>query len=115
MIAGGENARYDLKRDEECGDAPHTKARWLSVEPPSRLGYCLSMISAQTPLAFVARENRYALFRIMIWPRSGRFAVAAKCKRAAEGRPLPSFRWKQDYRAMRSGRSVNALSFVVCA
>jgi hypothetical protein len=25
------------------------------------------MISAQTPLAFVARENRYPLFRIMLW------------------------------------------------
>jgi hypothetical protein len=24
------------------------------------------MISAQTPLAFVARENRYTLFRIML-------------------------------------------------
>jgi hypothetical protein len=27
---------------------------------------CLSMISAQTPLAFVARENRFPLFRIML-------------------------------------------------
>jgi hypothetical protein len=26
----------------------------------------LSMISAQTPLAFVARENRFTLFRIML-------------------------------------------------
>jgi len=26
----------------------------------------LSMISAQTPLAFVARENRFPLFRIML-------------------------------------------------
>ncbi|TWC06287.1 hypothetical protein FBZ93_102601 [Bradyrhizobium macuxiense] len=25
------------------------------------------MISAQPPLAFVARENRFALFRIMLW------------------------------------------------
>jgi hypothetical protein len=29
------------------------------------LGYGLSMISAQTRSAFVARENRYTLFRIM--------------------------------------------------
>jgi hypothetical protein len=36
--------------------------------PPSRraAAYCLSMISAQTPLAFVARENRYPLFRITL-------------------------------------------------
>src|SRR6185312_8021565 len=27
---------------------------------------CLSMISAQMPLAFVARESRYTLFRIML-------------------------------------------------
>src|ERR1700761_4665192 len=27
---------------------------------------CLSMISAQTPSAFVARENRFPLFRIML-------------------------------------------------
>jgi hypothetical protein len=26
------------------------------------------MISAQTPLAFVARENRYTFFRIMLLP-----------------------------------------------
>jgi hypothetical protein len=31
------------------------------------LSFCLSMISAQTPLAFVARENRYPLFRIMLY------------------------------------------------
>jgi len=30
------------------------------------LSFCLSMISAQTRSAFVARENRYALFRIML-------------------------------------------------
>jgi hypothetical protein len=28
------------------------------------LAFCLSMISAQTRSAFVARENRYTLFRI---------------------------------------------------
>jgi hypothetical protein len=28
---------------------------------------CLSMISAQTGSAFVARENRYPLFRIMLY------------------------------------------------
>jgi hypothetical protein len=28
---------------------------------------CLSMISAQTLFAFVARENRFAIFRIMPW------------------------------------------------
>src|SRR5437899_12227766 len=30
----------------------------------------LSMISAQTRSAFVARENRYPLFRIMVWHRN---------------------------------------------
>src|ERR1700756_4041624 len=30
------------------------------------LVYCLRMISAQTRSAFVARENRYTLFRIML-------------------------------------------------
>jgi hypothetical protein len=30
------------------------------------LAPCLSMISAQTRPAFVARENRFALFRIML-------------------------------------------------
>jgi hypothetical protein len=30
-----------------------------------RASSCLSMISAQTPLTFVARENRLLLFRIM--------------------------------------------------
>jgi hypothetical protein len=29
--------------------------------------FCLSMISAQTRSAFVARENRYPLFRIMLY------------------------------------------------
>jgi hypothetical protein len=33
----------------------------------------LSMISAQTPLAFVARENRVPLFRIMLTQRDTRF------------------------------------------
>jgi hypothetical protein len=32
---------------------------------------CLSMISAQTRSAFVARENRYPLFRIMLLIVSG--------------------------------------------
>ena len=31
------------------------------------LAFCLSMISAQTRSAFVARENRYPLFRIMLY------------------------------------------------
>jgi hypothetical protein len=31
------------------------------------LSFCLSTISAQTPLVFVARKNRYPLFRIMLW------------------------------------------------
>ncbi|WFU38913.1 hypothetical protein QA640_31605 [Bradyrhizobium sp. CB82] len=30
------------------------------------LGYCLSMITAQTRSAFVARENRFTLFLIML-------------------------------------------------
>jgi len=43
-----------LKRDEIWSD----RHRALIL--------CLSMISAQTPLAFVARENRFTLFRIML-------------------------------------------------
>ena len=35
---------------------------------------CLSMISAQTPPAFVARENRFPLFRIMLY--SGRIRAS---------------------------------------
>jgi len=31
------------------------------------LSFCLSMISAQTRSAFVAREDRYTLFRIMLY------------------------------------------------
>jgi phage baseplate assembly protein W len=31
---------------------------------------CLSMISAQTRSAFVAWENRFALFRIMLYQRA---------------------------------------------
>jgi len=31
------------------------------------LAYCLSMISAQTRSADVARENRFTLFPIMLW------------------------------------------------
>jgi len=34
---------------------------------------CLSMISAQTRSAFVARENRLPLFRIMLWQKPSRF------------------------------------------
>ena len=34
--------------------------------------FCLSMISAQTRSADVARENRYPLFRIMLWHRNSR-------------------------------------------
>ena len=30
------------------------------------LGFCLRMISAQTRSAFVARENRFTLFQIML-------------------------------------------------
>jgi hypothetical protein len=39
------------------------------------LYFCLSMISAQTRSAFVARENRYPLFRIMLqeWSTDVRF------------------------------------------
>ena len=48
---------------------------------------CLSMISAQTRSAFVARENRFPLFRIMLaylrfracWPRP---IFLASCERA---------------------------------
>jgi lipopolysaccharide export system protein LptA len=41
---------------------------------------CLSMISAQTRSAFVARENRFPLFRIMLLSaRSSLYALAACC------------------------------------
>src|SRR6185436_20993641 len=38
-------------------------------EPRMTPSSCLSMISAQTRSAFVARENRYPLFRIMLLMR----------------------------------------------
>jgi hypothetical protein len=52
------------------------------------LAYCLSMISAQTRSAFVARENRCPLFRIMLQRRTcaggapgsdGRVRLSALC------------------------------------
>jgi hypothetical protein len=38
----------------------------------------MSMISAQTRFAFVARENRRTLFRIMLWRRRAKMAGFAK-------------------------------------
>jgi hypothetical protein len=43
-----------LKRDE------------IRLNHHRALALCLSLISAQTRSAFVARENRYTLFRIML-------------------------------------------------
>jgi hypothetical protein len=48
---------------------------------------CLSMISAQTRFAFVARENRFPLFRIMLW-KGFRVCNAMRWRTAAK---LPSF------------------------
>jgi hypothetical protein len=36
------------------------------MNPHRASACCLSMISAQTRSAFVARENRFALFRVML-------------------------------------------------
>jgi hypothetical protein len=38
----------------------------VAAKPVATQFFCLSMISAQTPPAFVARETRYPLFRIML-------------------------------------------------
>jgi hypothetical protein len=45
------------------------------------------MISAQTRFAFVARENRFPLFRIMLW-KGFRVCNAMRWRTAAK---LPSF------------------------
>ena len=47
------------------------------------LALCLSMISAQTRSAFVARENRFPLFRIMLQVKGSRSTVC----RARGSRP----------------------------
>ena len=45
-----------------CARLEHDVMRWNRHHA---LAFCLSMISAQTRSAFVARENRFPLFRIM--------------------------------------------------
>ncbi len=58
--------------------------------------YCLSMISAQTRSAFVARENRFPLFRIMLYRaryRTGsRFNPPRKDVSVQAGSPASSIR-----------------------
>jgi hypothetical protein len=44
------------------------------------------MISAQTRSAFVARENRFALFRIMLWPGPIRAPFALAVTQAWRGK-----------------------------
>ena len=46
------------------GSLDHDAIKWNRIMISS---LCLSMISAQTRFAFVARENRFPLFRIMPW------------------------------------------------
>src|SRR5215475_14619820 len=46
-----------------CARLEHDVIRWNRHHA---LAFCLSMISAQTRSAFVARENRFPLFRIML-------------------------------------------------
>jgi hypothetical protein len=43
-----------------------TKARWAQAESPSRFRFLFSHDLRANVSAFVARENRYALFRIML-------------------------------------------------
>jgi hypothetical protein len=51
--------------DAPGDDRPdHDAIKWNRIMISS---LCLSMISAQTLFAFVARENRFAIFRIMPW------------------------------------------------
>jgi hypothetical protein len=46
--------------------------------------FCLSMISGQTRTAFVPRENRYPLFRIML---QGRFSPKKEARPKGPGTP----------------------------
>ncbi len=50
----------------EPGSKPNLERDDFSSKRHRALSFCLSMISAQTRSAFVARENRYPLFRIML-------------------------------------------------
>jgi hypothetical protein len=72
-----QRANKKIGRDDdpkESSSRPRNVTRnviWLERDDLSSnrhpaLVYCLSMISAQTRSAFVARENRFPLFRIML-------------------------------------------------
>ena len=50
----------------ELSDFEHLERDDFSSNRHPALSFCLSMISAQTRSAFVARENRHPLFRIML-------------------------------------------------
>src|SRR5215475_8360801 len=51
------------------------------------LALCLSMISAQTRSAFVARENRFPLFRIMLLSHAARHEAADRQAEITVDRP----------------------------
>jgi hypothetical protein len=57
--------RIGLERSEVGGVSFEFGDDFSSNRHPA-LSFCLNVISAQTPLAFVARENRCPLFRIML-------------------------------------------------
>jgi hypothetical protein len=46
-------------------DIQAAKAKWDQLNHHRASGFCCRMISAQTRAAFVAKENRYTLLRIM--------------------------------------------------
>jgi len=60
LTLSAQTVRYSGEQFSSAG------AGWLFFESSSRSGFFWSMISAQTPLAFVARENRFPPFRIML-------------------------------------------------
>jgi hypothetical protein len=70
MMAAAEPGNRQSRREAARS---HARAAFYGLERDDfsskrhlALSFCLSMISAQTRSAFVARENRYPLFRIML-------------------------------------------------
>jgi hypothetical protein len=60
---------FQVVRENRMRTASYHGSRACPHVCPQRAGiYYLRMISAQTRAAFVARENRCALFRIMRYP-----------------------------------------------
>src|SRR5258705_5802126 len=68
----GAGRGYARRRKLETGREAENHLPWMlerddfSSNRHPTLSFCLSMISAQTRSAFVARGNRYPLFRIML-------------------------------------------------